>query len=138
MRLLALPEHTQELLKAGAISAGHARALLAMDNPDAIADKIVARGLTVRDVEKLNSGGQSLSSEKVSVELDFETRELVRKLSLALGVDADIKNRKKSCVLRFTCKNWNNLNIYLKNCCAINKSVIAQGPLWLEATDAAN
>ena len=48
-----LPEHTQGLLAAGQISAGHARALLAIAEPDAIADRIVAEGLTVRDIERM-------------------------------------------------------------------------------------
>ena len=48
----------QRLLAAGQISAGHARALLAVAQPDAIADRIVAEGLTVRDIERIgeNSG----------------------------------------------------------------------------------
>ena len=48
-----LPEHTRALLAGGQISAGHARALLAVADPDAMADRIVAQGLTVRDIERL-------------------------------------------------------------------------------------
>ena len=57
-RLMGLPEHTRALLAGGQISAGHARALLAVADPDALADRIVAEGLTVRDIERLgeNSG----------------------------------------------------------------------------------
>ena len=40
-------------MRDGAISAGHARALLAVDNPEAVARRIVEEGLTVRDVEAL-------------------------------------------------------------------------------------
>ena len=53
LRLTNLPEHTRALLAGGQISAGHARALLAVADPDAIADRIVAGGLTVRDIERL-------------------------------------------------------------------------------------
>ena len=53
-RLTNLPEHTRALLAGGQISAGHARALLAVADPDAIADRIVAQGLTVRDIERLS------------------------------------------------------------------------------------
>ena len=58
IRLTHLPEHTRALLAGGQISAGHARALLAVPHPDALADRIVAEGLTVRDIERLgeNSG----------------------------------------------------------------------------------
>ena len=53
-RLTNLPEHTRTLLAGGQISAGHARALLAVAHPDALADRIVAQGLTVRDIERLS------------------------------------------------------------------------------------
>lgn len=54
LRLSNLPAHTQELLSTGAISAGHARALLALPDPNSIADKIVAQGLSVRETERLS------------------------------------------------------------------------------------
>lgn len=56
LRLLRLPENVREMTKNGDISAGHARALLAFDSPaliQEVADQIVSRKLTVRDVEKL-------------------------------------------------------------------------------------
>src|SRR6202142_3359740 len=53
LRLLKLPEYARWLLASGQISAGHARALLAVSDPDAVAGRIVAEGLTVRDVERL-------------------------------------------------------------------------------------
>ena len=60
LRLIGLPEHSRALLADGKITAGHARALLALADPDAVADRIVARGLSVRDVERLaERAGQS-------------------------------------------------------------------------------
>ena len=56
LRLLRLPEEVRSLTKDGFISAGHARALLAFDNPAMMlecAEQIVAKKLTVRDVEKM-------------------------------------------------------------------------------------
>src|SRR5580698_2523071 len=53
LRLLKLPDFARSLLASGQISAGHGRALLAVDNPDATARQILADGLTVRDVERL-------------------------------------------------------------------------------------
>lgn len=55
-RLLALPKKVIELLKDGSISAGHARALLALADDDKIKDlaaEIVKKGLSVRDTERL-------------------------------------------------------------------------------------
>jgi ParB family chromosome partitioning protein len=51
MRLLALPEEIQDLLRNGQLSAGHARALLTADDPIGLARIAVAKGLSVRDVE---------------------------------------------------------------------------------------
>jgi ParB family transcriptional regulator, chromosome partitioning protein len=56
LRLLALPEQIQRRVAAGVLSAGHARALLALDDADAqarLAEKIVAEGLSVRATEEL-------------------------------------------------------------------------------------
>ena len=53
MRLLALPERVRELLRDGALSAGHARALLTAPNPEALALQVVDRGLNVRQTEAL-------------------------------------------------------------------------------------
>ena len=57
LRLLNLTEPVQQLLLAGDIDMGHARALLALDGADQILDanEIVARKLSVRDAEKLVS-----------------------------------------------------------------------------------
>ena len=55
LRLLALPEEVLELLRNGDLSAGHARALLGLKNEEQVAplaQKIVEKGLSVRDVEK--------------------------------------------------------------------------------------
>lgn len=54
MRLLQLPEDVLDLLADGSLSAGHARALLALDAEDAsvMAELIVDQQLTVRDVEQ--------------------------------------------------------------------------------------
>jgi ParB family chromosome partitioning protein len=56
LRLLNLPPAVQKRVAAGVISAGHARALLTLDNPDAqdrLAHRIVAEGLSVRAVEEI-------------------------------------------------------------------------------------
>jgi ParB family chromosome partitioning protein len=56
LRLLKLPESIQNAVRKGEISSGHARALVAIDDPDRqmeIFRKTVGRGLSVRDVERL-------------------------------------------------------------------------------------
>ncbi|WP_029623628.1 ParB/RepB/Spo0J family partition protein [Sphingomonas sp. PAMC 26617] len=53
LRLLELPKQVQERVLHGALSMGHARALIGAPDVEALADKIVDRGLSVRDTEKL-------------------------------------------------------------------------------------
>ena len=68
IRLLKLPSRVRELLVNEQISAGHGRALLAVADPEAVAARIVANGLTVRDVERLGreqpTGGAEAASRK--------------------------------------------------------------------------
>jgi len=62
LRLLGLPAGVQRRVAAGVLSAGHARALLALDDDDAreaLAARIVAEGLSVRAVEEIVSVGES-------------------------------------------------------------------------------
>ena len=53
IRLLSLPDGVKEHLRAGQISAGHARTLLGSKNPEKLAAKTIKRGLSVRQLEKM-------------------------------------------------------------------------------------
>ncbi len=53
LRLLELPRGVQERVVAGALTMGHARALIGAPDVEGLADQIVARGLSVRDTERL-------------------------------------------------------------------------------------
>jgi ParB family chromosome partitioning protein len=60
LRLLRLPASVQRRVAAGVLSAGHARAVLGLDDPDAqerLAQRIVAEGLSVRSVEEIVAVG---------------------------------------------------------------------------------
>jgi ParB family transcriptional regulator, chromosome partitioning protein len=62
LRLLGLPAGVQRRVAAGVLSAGHARALLALDDDEAreaLAGRIVAEGLSVRAVEEIVALGES-------------------------------------------------------------------------------
>lgn len=62
LRLLDLPEGVQALLQDGSLTAGHARALLAAENPVALAGRVVAQGLTVRQTEEVARGATPVQS----------------------------------------------------------------------------
>jgi len=53
LRLLNLPTSVKKMLIGGELTAGHARALLNLDNPDKLARRIVKQGLNVRQTERL-------------------------------------------------------------------------------------
>lgn len=94
MRLSKLPGSVKEKLAAGLISAGHARALLAVDAPEGIAEKIVAQGLTVRDVERLaQNGGEQRPARHPRPEKDADTRALERALMDVTGLLVSIDHR---------------------------------------------
>ncbi len=107
LRLLALPEHARELLTTGALTAGHARALLSVEDPNAVADQIVARGLTVRDVEKLGAAGKPPQARsKPKSASDPSTNDLIKRLSISLGAIVDIRNTERTREIRI---HFNNL-----------------------------
>jgi ParB family chromosome partitioning protein len=53
LRLLDLPERVRQMVATGDLSMGHARALVTAEDPAALADEVVRRGLSVRETEKL-------------------------------------------------------------------------------------
>lgn len=97
-RLLDLPEDVRALLADGALSAGHARAILRAADPAALARQIIDEGLTVRDAERLGKerrarrgrpAGGAKSTGKAKAK-DTDTLALERALGNALGLHVDI------------------------------------------------
>ena len=67
LRLLKLSPAVQRRVAAGVLSAGHARALLAVDNPeiqDRLAGRVVAEGISVRGLEEIVAVGDLGSGDK--------------------------------------------------------------------------
>jgi ParB family chromosome partitioning protein len=93
MRLLGLPEEIQEMLRAGQLSAGHARALLTADDPLTLARQVVAKGLSVRDVEKrakAKPGGEAKKRPAPGAAKDADTVALEGDLSASVGMPVTI------------------------------------------------
>jgi ParB family chromosome partitioning protein len=100
LRLLNLPPAVQEQVIAGTLTAGHARALLSVKDPEAIARRVAAEGLTVREVEALAASEQPAAAgprpgrpRKQAPEKDADTRALERRLEDILGVTVSIEHR---------------------------------------------
>ncbi len=96
LRLLHLPQSIKDQLHSGHLSAGHARALLALPNMEEVAKDIVAKGLSVRDVESMSQ----IAKEKISaVEIkgrpkDADTHALEKALSNVTGLLVSIAHKK--------------------------------------------
>ena len=95
LRLLNLPETVQALVIDGRLSAGHARALLTLDDPVAAAKRIVAEGMSVRAVESIGAGGGRTKGAggRRKREKDADTRALEKSLSDLLGLAVTIEHK---------------------------------------------
>ena len=67
LRLLSLPEEVKNMLNAGFMTMGHARALLGCPEPIAVAERILAEDLSVRQTEQLAQGLIQDSTRKLDV-----------------------------------------------------------------------
>jgi ParB family chromosome partitioning protein len=118
LRLTQLPEHTRALLAAGRISASHARALLAIAEPDTIADRIVTEGLTVRDIERMGERAAAAPRpRRTSREIDADTLALQEKLGLALGAKVAIGHTGESGEIRIAFRNFDQLDDFCRRLC---------------------
>jgi len=92
LRLLNLPPSVQEHVRAGRLSAGHARALVTATDPEALAQKAIQRGLSVRETEALVRAAGKPSSPRPSpqTEKDADTRILEQDMSASLGMSVVI------------------------------------------------
>ena len=97
LRLLNLAKPVQELLMAGDIDMGHARALLPLDGASQIqlANQVAARQLSVRDTERLV---QQVLNPRLKKSLPQPDRDLLRleeEIADAIGATVKIKANKK-------------------------------------------
>jgi ParB family transcriptional regulator, chromosome partitioning protein len=91
LRLLGLPDRVRELLREGALTAGHARALLTTPNAEVLALQVVDRGLNVRQTEALAASKPRDPAMRPS-QPDPETAALERELSGRLGLKVAIRH----------------------------------------------
>ena len=100
MRLLSLPDPVRSHLDSGALSAGHARALLTAEDPEAVAEHVIAKQLNVRQTEALcrsvkgqgekPRGQATTGPTRQGLEKDPDTLAVERELSDQLGLAVTI------------------------------------------------
>ena len=95
MRLLNLPAATQQQIEEGLLTAGHARALIATEAPEELAEKIIQLNLTVRQTEELARETAPAAKRKDKVDKDADTRALEKQLTQVVGLAVAIKHKDK-------------------------------------------
>lgn len=116
LRLLKLPEPVRDMLASGTLSAGHARALVPTSDPVALAKTIVAKGMSVRDAERIAQNdikaqsdpnhGQPVAQKD---DKDADTLALERTLSDVLGLDVTVNHKGNGGHLRIAYKTLEQL-----------------------------
>jgi ParB family transcriptional regulator, chromosome partitioning protein len=96
LRLLLLPEQVRKYLAEGKLTAGHARTLVGVSDPERLANLIVEQQLNVREAEAIaqeNAAKSRRPSKRgTRVPKDADTRALERRLSDQLGLEVSIRH----------------------------------------------
>ena len=108
LRLLKLPETVKGEVRRGALSAGHARALLGLPDPQAAALDVIARGLSVRQTEALSTRPPTQASRPDA--RDSVTRNIERDLSERLGLRIQITAAGTGGTIRIHYQNLDQLD----------------------------
>ncbi|HEX9963707.1 MAG TPA: ParB/RepB/Spo0J family partition protein [Allosphingosinicella sp.] len=96
LRLLDLPDGVRALVVTGELSMGHARALIGALDPEALAQDVVARGLSVRETEKLAKFGKPGRERQPKLEYKGSSADidaLERQLGDMLGLKVKITHK---------------------------------------------
>jgi ParB family chromosome partitioning protein len=126
LRLSQLAKAVQAMLMAGELDMGHARALLALPGSSqvALAQKIVAQGLSVREAERMAATAALVSgdlSKKKPIkgavkadQLDQDLRRLAQNMADIVGLEVEFKNKGKGGELRFYFSQFDELDSLMK------------------------
>ena len=128
LRLLQLPEAARVHVRAGRISAGHARAALGSANPEALIDLAIEKGLSVRDVEaRARESRDAVPIEtksmppKPGIEKDVDTEALEADISRELGLMVDIRHGREGGEIRIKYRDLEQLDEVCKRLTAKRK-----------------
>jgi ParB family chromosome partitioning protein len=98
LRLLDLPPKVQVMVGTGQLSMGHARALVTARDPEALAEEIVRRGLSVREAERLARAGKARKERLPPIEYKGSAADIAaleRQLGDLLGLKVTIRHSPK-------------------------------------------
>jgi ParB family chromosome partitioning protein len=116
LRLLDLPVAVQKHVIDGALSMGHARALINAPDPETLSDRIIAKGLSVRETEKLaraKGGAEPRGTRKTTPapSSDADIAALERQLGDVLGLNVRIAHGDKGGTLTLSYSTLDQLDM---------------------------
>ena len=127
LRLSQLAKAVQAMLIAGELDMGHARALLSLPGSSqvALAQKIVAQGLSVREAERMAASAALVSGDLSKKKLpkvgavkadmhDQALRRLAQNMADIVGLEVEFKNKGKGGELRFYFSQFDELDSLMK------------------------
>ena len=124
LRLLDLPDEVLELLRNGSLSAGHARALLGLKNADkmeALAQRIVEKDLSVRDIENtirlMNASEDACEQDEESIQRRSYMKDLEHRAVTVLGRRVKIVKSAKKKVVELAYSDDDDLEALLTAIC---------------------
>ncbi len=126
LRLIDLPDEVLEMLKSGDLSAGHARALLALDDEETmieLANRIIAKDMSVREVEsavkriKEKAEEEEDDEPKAVSQVKLHMKELEKRAMSSLGRKVRISRSTKKKVVELTYDNDEDLEALLIALC---------------------
>lgn len=114
LRLLDLPVPVREMVVDRSLEMGHARALIGSPDPEKLAREVVAKGLSVRDTEKLARTAKPAPKRKASEnrsEGDPDIAALERHLGDVLGLNVRIAHGEKGGTLSVSYSTLDQLDM---------------------------
>lgn len=125
LRLLDLPDEVLEMVKVGKLSAGHARALLGLKNPEhmvTLANKIIEKDLSVRDVEKTirlfnYEPENAMPQSNEEIQKKSYIKDIERRALSAIGRKVKIVQSPKKKVLEVSYSDDEDLEDLLRTLC---------------------
>ena len=114
LRLMRLPETVQAHLEAGRLTAGHARALLDLDDAESLANRVIRAGLNVRQTEALakrsRAGPEPAAKPGRGARKSADTAELESNLAEVLGLKVEIRGQGEAGEMRIAYKTLEQLD----------------------------
>ena len=114
LRLLSLPDYVLTMVGKGNLTAGHARALIGLNNSSIIAKKIIEKKLSVRQAEQLAKQFKDKKFKLVNKK-DPNILDLQKSLEEKMGLSVNINNKKNNAgIISFEYRNLDQLDKIIK------------------------